>query len=147
MPMSGCICGWPVTSSPVERFQVLTSIRQSLPVKRLPIIEAAQFALILASTIIYGFPYDKTAHRRIGWGFGGRLPYKSVNFLDDQDYEGTIFNDYADGAYFLHHLAPRIRPVMGPRIDVYGSELTHEYFSSRDGQLKFFQYFNKYNVS
>ena len=35
------------------------------------LIEAALILLILASTIIYGFPYDKTTHRRIGWGFGG----------------------------------------------------------------------------
>jgi hypothetical protein len=36
---------------------------------------------------------------------------------------------------------------MDSRIDVYGSELTHEYFSSRDDPEKFFQYLNKYNVS
>jgi len=135
------ILGFPIT---VRAWLAVADTRAgSLPVKRLPIVETALFTLILASTLIYGFPYDKTTHRRIGWGFGGRLPYKSVNFLVDQDYEGTIFNDYADGAYLLHHLAPRIRPVMDSRIDVYGSELTHEYFSSRDDPLKFFQYLNK----
>ena len=36
---------------------------------------------------------------------------------------------------------------MDSRIDVYGSELTHEYFSSRDDPVKFFHYLNKYNVS
>jgi len=108
---------------------------------------AALILFILASTIIYGFPYDKTTHRRIGWGFGGRLPYKTVNFLVDQNYEGIIFNDYGDGAYLLHHLSPKIRPVMDSRIDIYGSQLTHEYFASRDDPLKFFRYLNKYNVS
>ena len=139
------ILGFPIT---VRAWLAVADTRAgSLPVKRLPIFETALFALILTSTLIYGFPYDKTTHRRIGWGFGGRLPYKSVNFLIDQEYKGTIFNDYADGAYLLHHLAPRIRPVMDSRIDVYGSELTHEYFSSRDDPLKFFRYLNKYNVS
>ena len=118
-----------------------------LLLRRHHFIETALILLILASTIIYGFPYDKTTHRRIGWGFGGRLPYKTVNFLVDQVDEGIIFNDYADGAYLLHHLSPKIRPVMDSRIDVYGSELTHEYFSSRDDPLKFFDYLNKYNVS
>ena len=116
-------------------------------VKRRPLIEAALIGLILASTLIYGFPYDKANHRRIGWGFGGRLPYKSVQFLEKQSFEGVIFNDYSDGAFLLHHLAPKIRPVMDSRIDVYGSELSHEYFSSRDDPLKFFQYLNKYNVA
>jgi hypothetical protein len=36
---------------------------------------------------------------------------------------------------------------MDGRIDVYGSELAHEYFSSRDDPIKFFQYLDKYNVS
>jgi hypothetical protein len=119
----------------------------SLPVKRLPIIETALFTLILASTLVYGFPNDKSSHYRIGWGFGGRLPYKSVEFLAKQNFEGNIFNDYADGAFLIHKLSPRIRPVMDPRIDIYGSDLTYEYFASRDDPLKFFQYLNKYNVS
>ena len=36
---------------------------------------------------------------------------------------------------------------MDGRLDVYGSELAHEYFSSRDDPKKFFQYLNKYDVS
>jgi hypothetical protein len=36
---------------------------------------------------------------------------------------------------------------MDSRIDVYGSELAREYFTSRDNPAKFFQYLNKYNVS
>jgi hypothetical protein len=36
---------------------------------------------------------------------------------------------------------------MDSRIDVYGKELTLEYFSSRDDALKFFRYLNKYNVN
>ena len=118
-----------------------------LLLKRRPYFETALILLILASTIIYGYPYDKSTHRRIGWGFGGRLPIKTVDFLVDQDIKGIMFNDYVDGAYLLHHLSPEIRPVMDSRIDVYGSELTHEYFSCRDDPLKFFQYLNKYNVS
>jgi len=118
-----------------------------LLVNRRPYYETALILLILASTIIYGYPYDKSTHRRIGWGFGGRLPIKTVDFLVDRDIKGIIFNDYDDGAYLLHHLSPKIRPVMDSRIDVYGSELSHKYFSSRDDPLKFFRYLNKYNVS
>lgn len=139
------ILGFPITVR--AWLSVADTLAKPLLVKRHPYIEAALILLILASTIIYGFPYDKTNHRRIGWGFGGRLPYKSVNFLAEQNSEGIIFNDYADGAYLLHHLSPKVRPVMDSLIDVYGSELTHEYFSSRDDPIKFFQYLNKYNVS
>jgi len=110
-------------------------------------LEAALFTFILASTIIYGFPLDKENHRRIDWGFGGRIPYQTLNFMAEQGFAGAIFNDYADGAFLQHDLAPRILPVMDSRIDVYGSELTHEYFSSRDNPEKFFKYLNKYNVS
>ena len=139
------ILGFPLT----VRAWLAVADTQAKPLllRRHPYLEAVLIGLLLASTIIYGFPYDKTTHRRIGWGFGGRLPYKTVNFLVDHDHEGIIFNDYADGAYLLHHLSPKVRPVMDSRIDVYGSELTHEYFSSRDDPVKFFQYLNKYNVS
>jgi hypothetical protein len=116
-------------------------------VRRRPMLEMVIFSIILVSTLVYGFPYDKTNHRPIGWGFGGKLPYKTVNFLAQKGFAGNIYNNYADGAYILHHLHPRIRPVMDSRIDLYGSELSHEYFSSRDDPVKFFRYLNKYNVS
>jgi hypothetical protein len=139
------ILGFPLTVR--AWLAVADAHARPLLVKRRPLIETALFTLILASTLIYGFPYDKANHRRIGWGFGGRLPYKTTHFLMEKGFKGTIFNDYADGAYLLHHLAPGVRPVMDSRIDVYGSELSHEYFSSRDDPAKFFQYLNQYNVS
>ena len=120
---------------------------KSLLVKRRPMLEAALFAFIFASTLVYGFPLDKVNHRRIDWGFGGRIPFTTLNFMAEQGFEGTIFNDYIDGAYLQYHLAPRILPVMDSRIDVYGNELTHEYFASRDNPEKFFQYLNKYKVT
>jgi hypothetical protein len=116
-------------------------------VKRRPLIEAALFGLLLASTLIYGFPYGEAKHRKVGWGLGGRMPYKATRFLTEQGLEGTIYNDYGDGAFLIYHLYPMVRPVMDSRIDVYGSELSREYFSSRDHPLKFFQYLNKYNVA
>ena len=139
------ILGFPITVR--AWLAVADAHAESFLVKRRPFLEASLFALVLASTFIYGFPLDKVNHRSIGWGFGGRLPYETVNFLAEQDLEGTIFNDYIDGAYLQYHLAPGILPVMDSRIDVYGSELTHEYFSSRDDPEKFFKYLNKYNVS
>ena len=72
---------------------------------------------------------------------------KTADFLKNQKFEGVIFNDYTDGAFLIHHLAPKIRPVIDPRIDIYGSELTQEYYSSRDNPVNFFRYLNKYNVS
>jgi hypothetical protein len=139
------ILGFPIT---VRAWVAATdSHAKPLQAKRHPFIEMAIIVIIIASTLVYGFPYDKKNHRRIGWGFGGRPPIETVNFLVEQDSDGAIFNDYGDGAYILHHLAPKIRPVMDSRIDVYGRELTREYFSSRDDALKFFRYLNKYNVN
>lgn len=139
------ILGFPIT---VRAWVAATdSHAKPLLAKRHPFIETAVIVIIIASTLVYGFPYDKKNHRRIGWGFGGRPPIETVNFLIEQNIKGTIFNDYGDGAYILHHLTPKIRPVMDSRIDVYGRELTLEYFSSRDDALKFFRYLNKYNVN
>ncbi|MGB5749346.1 MAG: hypothetical protein WBM69_20365 [Desulfobacterales bacterium] len=118
-----------------------------LLVKRRPWLEAALFALILASTLIYGFPYGETKHRKVGWGLGGRMPYRVTRFIAEQGFEGTIYNDYGDGAFLIYYLYPRIRPVMDSRIDLYGSQLSYEYFASRDDPIKFFQYLNKYKVS
>ena len=139
------ILGFPITVR--AWLAVADTHAESFLVKRRPLLEASVFALIFASTLVYGFPLDKVTHRNIGWGFGGRLPYKTVHFMQEQGLEGTIFNDYIDGSYIQHHLAPRILPVMDSRIDLYGSELTREYFSSRDDPVKFFQYLNKYQVS
>ena len=139
------ILGFPITVR--AWLAVADTHAKPLLVKRRPMLEAALFTFILASTIIYGFPLDKENHRRIDWGFGGRIPYQTLNFMAEQGFAGAIFNDYADGAFLQHDLAPRILPVMDSRIDVYGSELTHEYFSSRDNPEKFFKYLNKYNVS
>ena len=36
---------------------------------------------------------------------------------------------------------------MDSRIDLYGTELAREYFSSRDHPVPFFRYLNKYKVS
>lgn len=119
----------------------------TLPVRRRPLIEAALYGLLLASTLIYGFPYGAAKHRQVGWGLGGRMPYAATRFLAEQGLEGNIFNDYGDGAFLIYHLYPTVRPVMDSRIDVYGSELAREYFASRDDPSKFFQYLNKYNVA
>jgi hypothetical protein len=139
------ILGFPLTVR--AWLAVADTHAKSLLVKRRPLLEAALFAFILASTLVYGFPLDKVNHRKIDWGFGGRLPYETVDFMVEQGFEGVIFNDYSDGGFIQYRLAPRILPVMDSRIDVYGSELTHEYFSSRDDPENFFQYLNKYNVS
>jgi hypothetical protein len=139
------ILGFPIT---VRAWQaVADTYARPLLSKRRPMIETALFALILASTLIYGFPYGEAKHRRVGWGLGGRMPYQATRFIADQGFEGTIYNDYGDGAFLIYHLYPGIRPVMDSRIDVYGSELAREYFASRDHPAKFFQYLNKYNVS
>jgi hypothetical protein len=118
-----------------------------MPVQRRPLIVAALFGLLIVSTVIYGFPYGETKHRRVGWGLGGRMPYQETSFLAEQGFNGTIFNDYGDGAFLIYHLYPKVRPVMDSRIDVYGRELYREYLFSRENPTKFFQYLNKYKVS
>ena len=139
------ILGFPITVR--AWLAVADTHAKSLPVKRRALTEAALFGLLLASTLIYGFPYEKAKHRSVGWGFGGRMPYESTRFMAQQGFEGVIFNDYGDGAFLIYHLYPKIRPVMDSRIDVYGKELSREYFTSLDDPIRFFQYLNKYKVS
>jgi hypothetical protein len=74
------------------------------------------------------------------------MPYEETRYLTERGFEGNIFNDYGDGAFLIYHLYPKVRPVMDSRIDVYGSELSREYFSCREDPVKFFRYLNKYNV-
>ncbi|MEJ2286767.1 MAG: hypothetical protein P8X85_24620 [Desulfobacterales bacterium] len=97
-----------------------------LLVKRRRLLEAALFVLLLSSTLVYGFPYKETKHRKVGWGLGGRMPYQATQFMAEQGLEGNIYNDYGDGAFLIYYLFPKIRPVMDSRIDVYGSELALE---------------------
>ena len=139
------ILGFPITVR--AWLAVADAHAKSLPVKRRALIETALFGLLLASTLIYGFPYEKAKHRDVGWGFGGRMPHEATRFMAQQGFEGAIFNDYGDGAYLIYHLYPKIRPVMDSRIDVYGNELSREYFSSLHDPIRFFRYLNKYNVS
>jgi hypothetical protein len=117
--------------------------------KRRPLLETALLAILLASTLIYGFPYGQgqIKHRQIGWGLGGRMPREAVRFITTQGLEGAIFNEYADGAFIIYHLTPKVRPVMDSRIDVYGDELYREYFLSRRHPVTFFRYLNKYSVN
>ena len=117
--------------------------------KRRPLLETALVAILLVSTLIYGFPYGQSQikHRQIGWGLGGREPLEVVRYITEQGLEGAIFNDYADGAFIIYHLSPRVRPVMDSRIDVYGDKLYREYFLCRRHPVPFFRYLNKYNVN
>ena len=116
-------------------------------VRRRPALETALFTLILVSTLVYGFPYGETKHRRIGWGLGGRMPYEATQYIEEKGLRGNIYNDYGDGAFLIYYLHPGIRPVMDSRIDLYGTELAREYFTSRDHPVPFFRYLNKYGVS
>ena len=138
------IIGFPIT---VRAWLAVADTHATpLLVRRRPLLEAALFALMLASTLVYGFAYGETKHRRVGWGLGGRMPYQATEFIAEQGFKGTIYNDYGDGAFLIYHLYPGMRPVMDSRIDLYGSELAREYFASRDDPVKFFKYLNKYNV-
>jgi hypothetical protein len=115
--------------------------------RRRPLIESAFILILLASTLIYGFPYGPAKHRQIGWGLGGRVPHEVVRYITEHGLEGAMFNDYADGAFIIYHLTPKVRPVMDSRIDVYGDNLYREYFLCRRHPVTFFRYLNKYDVS
>ncbi len=129
--------------------QVAENWIESAYTRRRPLLEILLIVILLASTLIYGFPYGQSQikHRQIGWGLGGRMPREAVHYITEQGLEGAIFNDYADGAFLIYHLAPKVRPVMDSRIDVYGDELYREYFLCRRNPVTFFRYLNKYNVA
>ncbi len=139
--------GFPIVVSAWR--QVAENWIESAYTRRRPLLEIGLIVILLASTLNYGFPYGQSQikHRQIGWGLGGRMPREAVRYITEQGLEGAIFNDYADGAFLIYHLAPKVRPVMDSRIDVYGDELYREYFLCRRNPVTFFRYLNKYNVA
>ncbi len=139
------ILGFPIAVR-AWRAAAETHINQAA-LKRRPLIEIFLFGLLLASTLTYGFPYGETKHRQVGWGLGGRMPYRETAYIKEQGLAGAIFNDYGDGAFLIYHLSPKVRPVMDSRIDVYGRQLYQEYSASRDNPITFFKYLDKYKVS
>ena len=106
---------------------ILADAFHPFSLRRRPALELALAALLVGTTLAYGFAYDRNEHRPLGLGVGGDLPYDEVAFLRDGGYQGVVFNEFGDGALLIHDLAPRIRPVMDSRIDIYGEELWNEY--------------------
>ena len=83
------ILGFPITVR--AWLAVADTHAKSLLVKRRPLYRGGAIRLIFASTIIYGFPLDKENHRRIDWGFGGRIPFQTVEFHGGAGFRGHNF--------------------------------------------------------
>jgi hypothetical protein len=85
--------------------------------------------------------------RALGWGEGAGRPVAALQFLSASGAEGSVYVAYTDGAYVMHALHPRVRPVMDSRIDVYGEALYAEYTASRTSREAFARYLAAHDVA
>ena len=123
------------------------SFRSEFPCSSSRLGAIAVAALLIGTTLAYGFAYDRNEHRPLGVGFGGDLPYDEVAFLRDGGYQGVVFNEFGDGALLIRDLAPRIRPVMDSRIDIYGEELWNEYLDASRTEAAFRTFVKAHQVN
>ena len=111
-----------------------------------PWLEFGLIAFMLATAIGPLSSYSPRQFRTLGWGFSPRFPIEEMEYIRDHDLEGTIFNEYGDGSLVIYFLHPDVRPVMDPRIDIYGPELYDEWKNARHSPDEFFAYVQKYDI-
>ncbi|MFT3922302.1 MAG: hypothetical protein QM778_07190 [Myxococcales bacterium] len=104
-------------------------------------------ALMLATTLRHGFAVNMFARRHLGIGMQGDLAYDEIASLKAMDLSGAIMNDYEDGGLIIRELGPKLRPVMDPRIDIYGAELVEEWVAASLSVDAFVAYADKYGVN
>lgn len=140
--------GFPVIARSLQHASELLFANK--PLRRHPLIEIA-----IAGMLIYGLlsggglpaGRDRVRDRRpVGWGYGENTPFEEVTFIRQKGFEGAIYNEYSDGALIIRELAPKVRPVIDSRIDVYGEALSDEYFRSATSAAQFREYLRKYDV-
>jgi hypothetical protein len=90
--------------------------------------------------------YSPRGLRELGFGYTQGPPFEEVAYIKGRGWKGVIFNEYADGGLIIHALHPVVRPVIDPRIDIYGAELFNEWRSATTTPELFAAYLEKYDV-
>ena len=90
--------------------------------------------------------YSPRSLRSLGFGYAPEHPFEEVAYIQRREFEGVIYNEYRDGGLIIYALYPAIRPVMDPRIDIYGADLYREWLRSKTARWRFERYLKKYDV-
>ena len=73
------------------------------------------------------------------------VPEKAVNFILENNIDGTIYNDNTIGGYLLWRFYPQRKVFVDGRWEVYGREFMDSYKSSLTDIKSFFMFISKYN--
>jgi hypothetical protein len=111
-----------------------------------PWLDVALIVVMLATSVGPGSQLGPRHRRQLGWGFASHYPFEEVEYIRSHALEGVVYNEYADGGFIIHSLYPKVRPIMDPRIDVYGPELYAEWQRSRRETNAFLAYLEKYEI-
>ena len=129
-------------------FPILCRAFAEVRIARRPLVELLLGIGLIVHLTLFGYAISPKLHRPIGTGYGGAMPYDEVRFLAQRrDLHGPIYNEYMDGALIIAELAPRIRPVLDSRIDIYGEHLVAEYLRSQVSPELFHQYLDRYRCN
>lgn len=104
------------------------------------------FAIVLLAD--RGYPYSRESHRPLDSGFQEQ-PFleEAVDFIKDQNLEGVVLNNYADGAKLIYELEPKVKVTMDSRVDLYGKELYEEYLNAFTARETLFLYLQRHRVN
>jgi hypothetical protein len=132
-------------------FGVLARSFEAPDARRRPLLELVLACGLSAFVVLGGglhLGVDWSRDRRpFGWGWWlENAPFEEVAFIRENGFTGPVFNEYVDGSLIIRELAPAVKPVMDSRIDVYGKELTEEYFRAFESPDLFAAYLRKYGV-
>ncbi|HET6220743.1 MAG TPA: hypothetical protein VFE11_01205, partial [Dongiaceae bacterium] len=70
----------------------------------------------------------------------------AVQFILDNGITGRMFNSYGFGGYLIHRLYPQQRVFIDGRADMYGDAFVNEYINISEGQPRWAQLFDKYQI-
>ncbi len=76
-----------------------------------------------------------------------RFPVAAVEFLKREAIAGNVFNSDKFGDYMIFATWPQYRVFIDGRSDMYGAARINDYLSIADGQPKWQQTIDKYNIS
>jgi hypothetical protein len=90
--------------------------------------------------------YYPTARAREMERINASLPVGAVQFILDKGITGRMFNNYGFGGYLIHRLYPQQRVFIDGRSDMYGDAFVAEYITISEGQPRWAELFDKYQI-
>jgi hypothetical protein len=114
---------------------------------RRPFTELLVAGVLLLTTL--GLGAHSQQLRTVPLGLGAMQPRGSaaIGAAVGRGLTGNTFADYPVGSYMLYGARSFLRPVIDPRIDVYGEALAREYFEAREaGGEAVVQYVDRHDV-